>query len=226
MDATMHGAGEDRIADAAERETGTALDAGPLRRCIVTRAVRPRRELLRLVVGPDGTVVPDIEGRLPGRGLWITPERRIVAEALRRGTIAKAAKRQVAVPEDLAERIETGLTRRCLELLGLARRAGQAVAGFEKVRARLREGRVGLLVEASDGAADGRRKLTELAAAVDRARPPQMVAVLSAAELAAALGRETAVHVALAPGRLAERFRDEANRLAGMRGGGSADGKA
>lgn len=226
MDAmTMHRASEDRIAGAAERESGFGPDTGPLRRCIVTRAVRPRRELLRLVVGPDGTVVPDIEGRLPGRGLWITPERRIVAEALRRGAIAKAAKRQVVVPEDLAERIEAGLTRRCLELLGLARRAGQATAGFEKVRARLREGKVGLLVEASDGAEDGRRKVAELAAAVGGARPPQVVAVLSAAELAAALGRETAVHVALAPGRLAERFRDEANRLAAMRSG-STDGKA
>jgi hypothetical protein len=235
MDAvTMHEARDDRVAGPIqpEAQTGRPADDGrePLRRCIVTRESRPRRELLRLVIAPDGTVVPDIEGRLPGRGLWITPARPVIAEALRRGLIAKAAKRQVTAPADLADRIEAGLTRRCLDLLGLARRAGQATAGFEKVRSRLREGKVGLLIEAADGAADGRRKLVDLAAALagDGARVPMMT-VLSAAELAAALGRETAVHVAVAPGRLASLLRDEAARLAGLRAApasGSANGPA
>ena len=235
MDAvTMHEAGDDRVAGPIqpEAQAGHPADDGrePLRRCIVTRGVRPRRELLRLVIAPDGTVVPDIEGRLPGRGLWITPARPVIAEALRRGLIAKAAKRQVTAPADLALRVEAGLTRRCLDLLGLARRAGQATAGFEKVRSRLREGKVGLLIEAADGAADGRRKLVDLAAALagDGARVPMMT-VLSAAELAAALGRETAVHVAVAPGRLASLLRDEAARLAGLRAApasGSAHGPA
>ena len=231
MDAvTMHEAGDDRVAGPIQPEPPADDGREPLRRCIVTRASRPRRELLRLVIAPDGTVVPDIEGRLPGRGLWITPERSVIAEALRRGLIAKAAKRQVTAPADLALRIEAGLARRCLDLLGLARRAGQATAGFEKVRSRLREGKVGLLIEAADGAADGRRKLVDLAAALagDGARVPMMT-VLSAAELAAALGRETAVHVAVAPGRLASLLRDEAARLAGLRAApasGSAHGPA
>jgi predicted RNA-binding protein YlxR (DUF448 family) len=186
--------------------------AVPLRRCIVTRDVRPRAELLRLVVAPDGTVVADIEGRLPGRGLWITPRRDIVADALRRNLIAKAAKRAVVAPADLADRIEAGLARRCLDLLGLARRAGQSVAGFEKVRGWLKDGKAALLVEASDGAADGRRKLQEAAGG----RVPTVTAV-TAAELAAALGRETAVHVAVAHGPLAERLRLAALRLAEMR---------
>jgi len=219
MDAmTMPEARDDQVAAPAQPEQQAEQGhAAPLRRCIVTRASRPRRELLRLVIAPDGTVVPDIEGRLPGRGLWITPERSVIAEALRRGLIAKAAKRQVMAPADLADRIEAGLARRCLDLLGLARRAGQAVAGFEKVRSRLREGKVGLLVEAADGAADGRRKLADLAAAQGDGAGVPIMAVLSAAELAAALGRETAVHVAVASGRLASLLRDEAARLAGLR---------
>lgn len=183
----------------------------PLRRCIVTRRVRPRAELLRLVIAPDGAVVPDIEGRLPGRGLWISPDRAVIAEALRKNLIAKAARRAVVAPADLAERIEAGLARRCLDLIGLARRAGQATAGFEKVRAWLEGGKAALLVEASDGAADGRRKLVAAASGLP------VIAVLSAAELAAALGRETAVHVALRPGRLAERLREAAGRLGEMR---------
>src|SRR5690606_33258024 len=124
--------------------------AGPLRRCIVTRTIAPRHALLRLVVGPDGVLVPDIEARLPGRGMWITPRRAILEEARRRGLFARAARRPVTVPEDLADRVEAGLARRCIELLGLARRAGQAVAGFEKVRSEIEKGRVGLLVEAAD----------------------------------------------------------------------------
>jgi len=180
--------------------------------------VRPRAELLRLVVAPDGTVVADIEGKLPGRGLWITPRRDVVADALRRNLIAKAAKRAVVVPADFADRIEAGLARRCLDLLGLARRAGQSVAGFEKVRGWLKDGKAALLVEASDGAADGRRKLQEVAGGVPT------VAAMTAAELAAALGRETAVHVAVAHGRLAERLQQAAQRLAGMRGH-AEDGK-
>lgn len=238
MDAvTIHEARDEQVAGPSQPEAQPGLVAddgrGPLRRCIVTRESRPRRELLRLVIGPDGTVVPDIEGRLPGRGLWITPERSVIDQALRRGLFAKVAKRQVTAPADLAARIEAGLSRRCLDLLGLARRAGQATAGFEKVRSRLREGKVGLLIEAADGAADGRRKLVDLAAALagDGAGLPMMT-VLSAAELASALGRETAVHVAVAPGRLATLLRDEAARLAGLRAapatgpaGGSAGGE-
>ena len=213
---TMQDLRDDEVADTPAAASGADGAPGPLRRCIVTRQVRSRRELLRLVVAPDGMVVADIEGRLPGRGLWITPSRAAIGEALRKKLIARAARRQVEVPADLADRIEVGLLRRCLDLLGLARRAGQAVTGYEKVRARLKDGAAGLLIGAADASGDGRRKLRNLAAATSDGRLP-LVEVLSATELGAALGRENAVHVALAPGRLAERLRDEAARLAGMR---------
>lgn len=212
MDAAviMHEARDDDDVAAAAGESRHE----PMRRCIVTRSVRPRRELLRLVIAPDGSVVPDIDGKLPGRGLWITPSRAAVAEALKRGHIAKAAKRAVTTPADLAERIEAGLARRCLDLLGLARRAGQAAAGFEKVRAWLTEGKVGLLIQAADASPDGKRKLQ----GIGRGSVP-VVEALTGAELAAALGRDTVVHVAVVPGRLASRLADEAQRLAGMRDG-------
>ena len=76
---------------------------GPLRRCLATRAVRPKSALLRFVVGPDGTLVPDLAGRLPGRGLWITPERDIVASAAAKNLFAKAARERVVVPSDLVD---------------------------------------------------------------------------------------------------------------------------
>lgn len=203
--------------DAREQAIGgESPEQAPMRRCIVTRAVRPRRELLRLVIGPDASVVPDIEGKLPGRGLWITPSREVIAEALKRGHFSKAARQPVKAPADLAERIEAGLVRRCLDLLGLARRAGQAAAGFEKVRAWLQDGKAGLLVQAADASEDGKRKLQGLGRGVP------VIEALTGAELAQALGRDTVVHVALAPGRLAARLADDARRLTWMRGGRDA----
>jgi predicted RNA-binding protein YlxR (DUF448 family) len=208
---------QDRRDPASEAEAGDAPPepSGPLRRCIATRAVQPKGSLLRFVVGPDGTVVPDLENRLPGRGLWLTPRRDIVAAAARKNLFAKAARSPVRVPPDLPEQVERLLARRCLDLVGLSRRAGQAVAGFEKVRGWIGSGRAGILLAASDGAAEGSRKL--------RASAPDLpvIELFSSAELAAALGRgSTTVHAAVAPGGFADRLAAEAGRLAGMRGQG------
>ena len=183
----------------------------PLRRCIVTRKVRPRRLLMRFVIGPQGELVPDVAARLPGRGLWLMPRRDVLALAVRKNIFARAAGGEVTVAPDLVERVEELLVRRCLDMLGLARRAGQAAAGFDQVRDWIVKGRAALLLAARDGAAEGRRKL--------RAAAPQLpvVEVLDATELAQALGRERVIHAALAAGRLAERFAGEAERLAGFR---------
>ena len=191
--------------------------AGPERRCLVTGAVRPTAELLRFVVDPAGRIVPDIAHRLPGRGLWLTARRDIVAAAVGKRLFARAAKASVAVEADIEDRIETLLARRCAELLGLARRAGLVRAGFVKVKAALAKGEVAVLVAAMDGAPDGRAKLGAIASGT------VLVACLRADELGAALGREHAVHVALKPGRLTDLFLAEAGRLAGFRAGARMD---
>lgn len=182
-----------------------------LRRCLVTGESAGPERLIRFVVGPDGSLVPDLAAKLPGRGIWVTASRPAIAAAVGRRLFARAARGPVMVPPDLAERLERLLAARCLDLLGLARRAGQAVAGYEKVRAALASGRVAVLVAAFDGAADGRRKLRQLAAGLP------VVEVLSAAELSLALGRENVIHAALTSGRLASTFLAEAARLAGLR---------
>jgi uncharacterized protein len=183
---------------------------GPLRRCLVTREVRPKAELLRFVVGPEDRLLPDPAERLPGRGLWLTPRRDIVAAAAAKGLFAKAAGRRVVLPSDLAGEVERLLRGRCLALLGLARRAGQLRTGFEKVREDLKAGRAGLLLGARDGALDGRQKLTALAGG----RPE--ITLFDSAELSAALGREKVVHAMVAEGGMAERLRRELERLQGM----------
>jgi hypothetical protein len=183
----------------------------PQRRCIVTGEVRNKSELVRFVVGPDGRVVPDVAGNLPGRGLWLTASREVVGIAVAKGRFAKAARGPTVSEADLADQVGRLLARRCLDLVGLARRAGQAVTGFEKVRTCLRQNDAAVLLAASDGAGDGRAKLSGLAGSIPE------VAVFSRAELSSALGRENVVHAAVRPGGLAEKITMEAARLAGFR---------
>lgn len=196
---------------AAPRRQDEDGDDGTVRRCLVTGVRRPKAELLRCVAGPDKRLYPDVAGRLPGRGLWLQAERDIVAQAVAKHLFARAARAPVEVDPRLPDQIEELLARRCADVLGLARRAGQAVAGFVKVETALRAGKASVLIAAGDGAADGRRKLAALAAG----RP--VVDCLTAAELGAAFGREQAIHAALLPGRLAELFLAEAARLGGFR---------
>lgn len=179
----------------------------PLRRCIVSGAARPKTEMFRFVIGPDGGVVPDLNERLPGRGLWLSAERDMVNTACTKGLFAKAARRGVKVPAGLEEVLEGLMVRRCLDLIGLARRAGDVVQGFEKARARLQTGKGGVLLQASDGAAEGRKKIRALAPA------EPLLDLFSARELGQALGRDRAVHVVMAKGRLAESLIREAGRL-------------
>ena len=118
-------------------------DAKRLRRCIVSGALRPKEEMIRFVIGPDGDVVADLDGSLPGRGLWLSAERDMINTACARKVFARAAGAPLTAPPGMADRVEGLLARRCLDLVGLACRAGQAVAGFDRTRAWLRAGKGG-----------------------------------------------------------------------------------
>src|SRR6185437_2963182 len=150
-----------RVAAASQREDES--ESGPLRRCLVTGESRAKAELLRFVVAPDGRLVADVAGRLPGRGLWLTPRRDILALAVTKRLFARAARQAVLVEDGLAERVEALLAERCRDHIGLARRAGQAVMGFVKGQAALAAGKAGVLVAAADVAGDGRGKLRHAA---------------------------------------------------------------
>lgn len=184
------------------------------RRCIVGGDGLSAGDGVRFVVGPEGAIVPDILGKLPGRGLWVRADRSSVEEAVSKRRFARAARQAVSVPSDLADQVERLLTKRCIDLIALARRAGEAVAGYEKARGWLSAGTGALLVEASDGASDGRAKMIAIAGDVPR------LDVLLADELGQAFGRERAVHVVLANGGLADKLCREARRLEGFRSAG------
>ncbi|MCQ4162758.1 RNA-binding protein [Roseomonas sp. GC11] len=190
---------------------------GPLRRCIVTRETLPKEAMLRFVLGPAREIVPDLAGRLPGRGMWLSARADVLERALSRGAFSRAARGQVQLPPDLRARIETGLKGRIRDQVGLARRAGQAVSGFQQVREWLQAGRAAVLVEAKDGSPAERDRL-----AGRRGTP--IVLALTAEELGMVFGRDHAVHVAIAPGRIAEVILQEAGRLAAVSGVASGAG--
>jgi uncharacterized protein len=212
-------------------------ETGPLRRCIVTRERLPKERMIRFVVGPDRQIVPDLTARLPGRGIWLStsadvlksggahddrpqeggPQKEKQGDVTHRLLVrafARAARGPVSVPADLSVLLQAALVRRIGECLGLARRAGQAVAGFEKAREALKTGRHRLVLQASDGSvAERSRFLSGFGPDVTIIDP------LPGETLGRVFGRDYVVHVAVAPGKLAESLVLEAGRLAELKNG-------
>lgn len=220
--------------------------AAPERRCIATMASRPQAEMIRFVLSPDGVVTPDLAARLPGRGAWVTADRASLETAIRKGAFSRAFRMQAKTPPELADDVERLLARRLLDGLGLAKRAGEVVTGFDNVRQLLREQRPACMIEASDGSADGRSKVLGLSrAAHGPERPdldgdiddeiaslqaggdaggdaagavePPVLGCFSSEELAMALGRERVIHACLKQGRLAQGWMGDLARLSGFR---------
>jgi predicted RNA-binding protein YlxR (DUF448 family) len=192
----------------------THAQASRERRDIVSGEVMDEARLIRFAAAPDGTVTPDLARKLPGRGLWVAANRDALAVAARKGLFSRAAKARLTVPADLIETVEAGLKRRVLDGLGLARRSGLLISGFDTVFAAVAAGRIRWLIEASDGAGDGRRKL--LAKARHAAPPPGLVGLFTSEQLGLALGGENVIHVALLAGPGAARWTLDVERLAGF----------
>lgn len=216
----------------ADGDGETEPETGPLRRCIITRERLPKERMIRFVVGPDRQIVPDLAARLPGRGIWLSACRDVLEsddaqgdgrQKEKRGdgryrhlarAFARAARGPVSVPSDLSVLLQTALVRRIGDCLGLARRAGQAVAGYEKAREALRTGRYRLVLQASDGSeAERSRFLSGFGPDLTIIDP------LPGETLGRVFGRDYVVHVAVAPGKLAESLVVEAGRLAGLKNG-------
>jgi predicted RNA-binding protein YlxR (DUF448 family) len=210
--------GDPRKTDPGEID-GDEPETGPLRRCAVTRERLPKERMIRFVIGPDRSVVPDLAATLPGRGIWLSARGDVVETATTRGAFAKAARGSVIVSPDLRSGLQAALARRVSDHLGLARRAGQAVAGFAKAREWLASGRAALVVQARDGSPEERQRFLG-------GWDGPVVAPLDAVRMGAVFGREHVVHVAIAHGRLAETLKQEAGRLAGLEAGTDSDAGA
>ncbi|MDC3348450.1 RNA-binding protein [Paracoccaceae bacterium] len=186
----------------------------PERRCIATGVSDETAGLIRFVLDPDGCLTPDLAERLPGRGAWLSATRDAAALAAKKRLFSRGFKQPVEVSADLPDQLEALLAKRLIEAISLTRKAGLAVNGFEKVKARLKKGGVGVLLAGSDGAEDGRGKLALL---VGNAA---IIAVLTSDELGLAFGRDSVVHAALDVGGATERVLREARRLDGFRQSG------
>ena len=200
-----------QIAKNPDRGTGTE------RKCIATGEVQPKFGLIRFVVGPDQHIVPDVLGKLPGRGIWVSAKYETLAKAVSKSLFSRGAKQAVSVPGTLISDIEAQLARRVIDLISLARKSGQAVSGYEKVKDWLSKETARVLIQASDGSARGKSKLSTPYGG-------SFIGWLTADELGLAFGRQTAIHGALASGGLTSRIVEEAARLKGLRVIDDSDG--
>ena len=197
------------------------LDNGPrtdrsatMRMCAVTRQVRPIDELIRFVVAPSGEVIPDLKRKLPGRGLWVSASRQTLAEAVRRHQFSRGFKREVRVSSTLPADTEGLLVRSTVDALAMAAKAGQVISGFGKVEdalnSRQTRASVEALIHASDGAADGIRKLDAVlrqnAVVNDKSNLIPVVTALTSEQLDLALGRSNVIHAALLAGPASKTF--------------------
>ena len=197
-----------------------ALDAGPRkiapgteRLCAATGEVKPIGEMIRFVLGPDATAVPDLKRRLPGRGIWITATRQALRSAIARKAFARAFKRDVRLAPDLVETTERLIERAALDALAICHKAGKLAIGFANADAALARARVVALLNAAEAAPDGTRKLT---AALHRRADAAGIAVIDAftsAQLDLALGRSNVIHAALLAGPESETFLARTARL-------------
>ncbi|MEZ5997774.1 MAG: RNA-binding protein [Hyphomonas sp.] len=204
--------------DAAVTGTeGPAADGGDasVRQCAVTRERLGKHALVRFVLSPDGVVTPDLAEKLPGRGVWLTASRAVLEDALKKKAFARAFKQPVTVPEELADSVERLLVRRFTGLLGMAKKAGDVVLGFDQVRDALQKRAPGLLLEAADGAEDGRSKVYFLAKALYS--DVTVAGALTSAELGMAFGRDRVIHGLVRKGPFAKALGAAYERLAGFR---------
>ncbi len=199
-----------------------ARRADMTRTCALTRTEQPVEALVRFVVGPDDVLVPDVEARAEGRGVWITLSRDAVAEAVKKKAFARSLKGQVQVADDLANLTELRLKQRLLSALGMARKAGQFTSGAMKVKSTLESGAAIALFTAIDGAEDGRNKMRGTLRALNYARQEAGLTgpdvphfeLLQSAEMDLALGLENVIHAALMTGAAAQSAVEKARRLA------------
>lgn len=200
-------------------EKGVSERSTSERTCIVTRTKGEPETMIRFVVGPEKQVVADLRHKLPGRGVWVTAQAEKVAEAVKRKAFARSFKAEVVVSADLAAEIEALLTKDCIQALSLANKAGQVVTGFAKVEAAIEKGKLAGLVDASDGGADGSRKLAQASRRRFGTAAPHRVNLFTSMQLSLALGLANVVHAALIDGTAAAAFLSRCRKLEFYRSG-------
>jgi uncharacterized protein len=185
-----------------KRKADTPGENSTERMCIVTREVLDCDDLLRFAVSPDGVLTPDLRRKLPGRGIHVRSSAAALKEAMRRKAFERGLKRAVTVPDSLAEDVARLMRQDLVQALALANKAGQVVTGFGKVETCLAQGAAVAVLEAGDGAEDGKRKLRQAAQRGygEAAAALPVINCLSSDDFQLAFGRDLVIHAALVPG--------------------------
>lgn len=192
------------------------------RECALTREAKPVADLVRFVVSPDEVLVPDVDARAEGRGVWISLSEKAVAEAVKKKAFAKSLKTNVAVPDDLVAQTRSHLEKRFLGALSMTRKAGQIVTGGTKVKSAIEAGELIALLTATDAADDGRKKMAGSLKGYEKAAeeagfagvPIPHLELLDSTQLGLALGLENVIHAALTKGAAAQSALEKGQRLA------------
>lgn len=185
----------------------------PERRCVVTGEVISAERLVRLALGPDGVIMPDVLAKAPGRGAWIGVDRPALEVALAKGKLKGGLARALqdhnfTIPENLADAIENRLEKATLDRLGLESRSGNLSTGSDRIEEAARRGQVRLLLHANDAGHDGRRKLAQAWRVGEEQEGTGKEGIIMPVDryrLSLALGRENAVHIAITDARAADR---------------------
>jgi uncharacterized protein len=186
---------------------------GPERQCALTRARAPKDSLLRLALDPDGKPFVDLLARAPGRGVYVSAEnlrKALEPKGLKMVFKGKAAALSREEVEARVEGTAHRLVARIVELIGLARRAGELELGIDTVLRAL-EGRMASTVVVALDASDRTVRKVE-----DSLGEATLVRASTKEELGRLLGRDEVGVVAVHPGKLADRISDESLRLAGL----------
>jgi len=190
------------------------------RRCLASGETRSPSDMIRFVLGPEAVVTPDIQGKLPGRGTWVSADRKSLEKVIIQKGFAKGFKSKAVIEGDLVDLTERLLERRVLGLITMARKASVIALGFDQVQSMAREAAIAIRIEGADGSKDGRSKIRTLAKAMNREQDlpdPIVVGCFTADQIGQALGRETIVHAAIRPCKLAKAMKIDVARLSGFR---------
>jgi len=190
------------------------------RRCLASGDTRDPIDMVRYVLSPDGVVMPDIAGKLPGRGVWVSSDRKSLEKTIALKSFGRGFKTKSKVDGDLVTLTENLLARRVLGLITMARKAGVIAMGFDQVQSMAREAAIAFRIEAKDGSKDGRSKIRTLSKAMNREQDladPIVIGCFTAQDIGKALARDSIVHAAIKPSKLAKTLAIEVKRLSGFR---------
>ena len=178
-----------------------------MRKCLVTKTIIEKKDLIRFVVDPEDNLIADINQNLPGKGYWVKADRDTISKAINKKILCKAIKKKVTVEKNILDKIEIQIKKQIINQISLCRKAGAAIFGFDKIKASIKNNNIGLIIQASDGSDREKKRLR------NQSIPKIIDSCLTGSELGKAFGREKVIHCAILRSDFVENIYFHSNRL-------------